>query len=205
MKVLKREPSSYWIVYNARGGGLFNFFFSRQASRSLVIHFNKKLVTFSHYQWSLAFLKCMCTWCSYTNQSDWSLVIYFGHLLYKSCQSLVEPPDCRLVHFGKREILSHIDSMKAEYEEVLSWVDPGADGADASSSSSASPWGEGIHVFGMIQPLKRCQIANLMADSYGFTSIEELSRVQKYLHEHGGWQLEQVSIISKRLVACYYS
>ena len=50
----------------------------------------------------------------------------------------------------------------------MSWVDPGADGADTSSSSSASPWGEGIHVFGAIQPLKGCQTANLMADSYGF-------------------------------------
>ena len=87
--------------------------------------------------------------------------------------------------------------MEAEYTEVLSWVDPGADGAGASSSSSASSWGEGIHVFGVIQPLKGHQTANLMADSYGFTLIEELSRVQKYLHEHGGWQLEQVSIMSK--------
>ena len=95
--------------------------------------------------------------------------------------------------------------MEAEYEEVLSWVDPGSDGASTSSLSSASPWGEGIHVFGAIQPLKGCQTANLMADSYGFTSIEELSRVQKYLHEHGGWQLEQVSTMSKQLVACCYS
>ena len=91
--------------------------------------------------------------------------------------------------------------MEAEDEEVLSWVDPGADGA-GTSSSTASPWGEGIHVFGVIQPLKGCQTANLMADSYGFASIEELSRVQKYL---GRWQLEQVSIMSKQLVACYYS
>ena len=85
---------------------------------------------------------------SLTDQSNWSLVIYFGRLLYKSCRLLVEPPDCHLVHFGKWEILACIDSMEAEYEEVLSWVDPGADGADTSSSSSASPWGEGIHVFG---------------------------------------------------------
>ena len=142
---------------------------------------------------------------SLTDQSDWSLLIHFGRLLYKSFRSLVEPPDCHLVHFGKQEILSRIDSMEADYEEVLSWVDPGADGANTCSSSSASPWGEGIHIFGVIQPLKGCQTANLMADSYGFTSIEELSRVQKYLPEHGGWQLEQVSIMSKQLVTCYYS
>ena len=95
--------------------------------------------------------------------------------------------------------------MEAEYEEVLSWVNPGAGGVGASLSDSASPWGEGIQVFGAIQPLKGCQTVNLMADSYGFASVEELSRVQKYLHEHSGWQLEQVSVMSKRLVACCYS
>ena len=72
--------------------------------------------------------------------------------------------------------------MEDEYKEVLSWVDPGAGGAGASSSDSASPWGEGIHVFGAIQPLKGRQTANLMADSYRFASVKELSRVQKYLH-----------------------
>ena len=63
--------------------------------------------------------------------------------------------------------------MEAEYEEVLSWVDPGAGGVGTPSSDSASPWGEGIQVFGLIQPLKGCQTANLMADSYGFASIKE--------------------------------
>ena len=87
--------------------------------------------------------------------------------------------------------------MEAEYEEVLLWVDPSAGGAGTSSSGSASPSGEGIHVFGAIQPLKGRQTANLMADSYGFASAKELSRVQKYLHKHGGWQLEQVGVMSK--------
>ena len=89
--------------------------------------------------------------------------------------------------------------MEAEYEEVLTWVDPGAGGAGTSSTGSVSPWGEGI------QPLKGCQTANLMADSYGFASAEELSRVQKYLHKHGRWQLEQVGVMSKQLVACCYN
>ena len=87
--------------------------------------------------------------------------------------------------------------MEAEYEEVLSWVNPGADGDGTSSSSTASPWGEGIHGFGPIQPLKGHQTVNMMADSYGFALMEELSRVQKHLHKHGRWQLEQVSIMSK--------
>ena len=95
--------------------------------------------------------------------------------------------------------------MEAEYEEVLTWIDPGAGGAGTSSTGLVSPWGEWIHVFGAIQSLKGHQTANLMADSYGFASTEELSRVQKYLHEHGRWQLEQVGTMSKRLVACCYS
>ena len=37
------------------------FSISRQATRSLVVHFNKKLVTLSHYHWSLAFPKYICT------------------------------------------------------------------------------------------------------------------------------------------------
>ena len=59
---------------------------------------------------------------------------------------------------------------------------------------------KGSHVFGAVQPLKGHQTTNLMADSYRFASAEELARVQKYLHEHKGWQLEQVGVICKRLV-----
>ena len=83
--------------------------------------------------------------------------------------------------------------MEVEYEEVLSWVDPGPGEAASSGTETPGPWGEGIHLFGVPQPLKGCHTASLMADSYGFASTEELSRVQKYLCEHGGWQLEQVS------------
>ena len=87
--------------------------------------------------------------------------------------------------------------MEIEYEEVLSWVDPGPGSARASSAATPGPWGEGIHIFGDAQPLKGCQTANLMADSYGFASAEELSRVERYLHEHSRWQLEQVSVVCK--------
>ena len=89
--------------------------------------------------------------------------------------------------------------MEVEYEEVLSWVDPGPGEAASSGTETPGSWGEGIHLFGAPQPLKGHHTASLMADSYGFASTEELSRVQKYLHEHGGWQLEQVSYRPKRL------
>ena len=83
--------------------------------------------------------------------------------------------------------------MEAEYDEVLTWVDPGPGDAEAAPVDVSGPWGEGIHVFGEVRPLKGRRTPNLMADSYSFSSSEELSRVQKYLQEHGGWQLEQVS------------
>ena len=92
--------------------------------------------------------------------------------------------------------------MEPEFDEVLEWVEPDAADPDRAASSADSPWGEGIAVAGAVQPLGGKQNPSLMADSYGFRSLEELLRVQKYLKDHGGWQLEQVSCRPKRLVAC---
>ena len=83
--------------------------------------------------------------------------------------------------------------MEAEYEKVLSWVDPGAGGASTFSTGLVSPWGEGIHIFGAIQPLKGCQAANLMADSYGFASTEELSPRTWWVATGTGWCYAQVT------------
>ena len=83
--------------------------------------------------------------------------------------------------------------MEVEYEEVLSWVDSGPGGVASSGTETPGPWEEGIHLFGALQPLKGHHTTSLMVDSYGFASTEELPRVQKYLREHGRWQLEQVS------------
>ena len=82
--------------------------------------------------------------------------------------------------------------MEAMYDEVLHWVDPGPVPGEASTPSE-TPWGEGIQLAGVVQHLKGRQTSLLMADSYGFQSQEELLCVQKYLKDHGGWQLEQVS------------
>ena len=98
---------------------------------------------------------------------------------------LVEPPDCRLVHFGRAEVLARIDAMEPEFNEVLHWVDPDAAGPEGASSSADTPWGEGILLTGVVQPLRGRQTASLMADSYGFRSQEELLRVQRYLKDHG--------------------
>ena len=40
-------------------------------------------------------------------------------------ESLVEPPDCRLVHYGKKEVLARIQAMEAEYDVSMAYVDPG--------------------------------------------------------------------------------
>ena len=93
--------------------------------------------------------------------------------------------------------------MEPEYEQLLSWEDPGPAVPGEDATEPVKPWGDGITVSGPNQPLKRRQTPSLMADSYGFKSQEELMRVQKYCRDHRGWQLEQVSCRPKRLVACH--
>ena len=86
--------------------------------------------------------------------------------------------------------------MEAEYDEVLCWVDPSPAVPGEAAMSSETPWGEGIQLAGVVQPLKGRQTSSLMADSYGFQSQEELLQVQKYLRDHGGYQ-------PKQLVTCH--
>ena len=83
--------------------------------------------------------------------------------------------------------------MEPEYEQLLSWEDPGPAVPGVAATEPNKPWGDGITVSGPNQPLKGRQTPSLMADSYGFKSQEELLRVHKYCRDHGGWQLEQVS------------
>ena len=118
--------------------------------------------------------------------SLWSLAIL---KLLVAC----EPPDCHLLHFGKREVLARINSMEVEYNEILHWEAPGPAVPGELSTTPNTPWGEGIQLAGIIQLLKGNQATSLMADSYSFQSQEELLRVRKYLKDHGGWQLRQVS------------
>ena len=105
-------------------------------------------------------------------------------------ESLVEPPDCRLIHYGRKEVLARIQAMEDEYDVPMAYVDP----SPAPTSDPDKPWGEGITVVGPTQPLKGRITPSLMADSYGFRGEEEWIRVQKYLKAHGGWQLEQVGV-----------
>ena len=83
--------------------------------------------------------------------------------------------------------------MEVEYDEVLHWKAPGPAVPGESSTAPNTPWGEGIQLAGIVQLLKGRQTTSLMADSYGFQPQEELLCVQKYLKDHGGWQLKQVS------------
>ena len=110
-------------------------------------------------------------------------------------ESLVEPPDCRLIHYGRKEVLTHIQAMEDEYDVPMAYVDPGpAIPGAAPTSDPDKPWGEGITVVGPAPPLKGRITPSLMADSYGFRGEEEWIRVQKYLKAHGGWHLEQVGV-----------
>ena len=93
--------------------------------------------------------------------------------------------------------------MEPEYDEKLVWVEPAPANPDdvahpRDQAADESPWGEGIQVCGTAQPLKGRLTASLMADGYGFGSQEELLRMQKYLRDHGNWQLEQVGNQHKR-------
>ena len=93
--------------------------------------------------------------------------------------------------------------MEPEYDEKLVWVEPVPANPDdvacpRDQAANESPWGEGIQVCGTAQPLKSRLTASLMADGYGFGSQEELLRMQKYLHDHRNWQLEQVGNRHKR-------
>ena len=78
---------------------------------------------------------------------------------------LVEPPDCHLIHYGKREILARIDAMEPEYEQLLSWEDPGPAVPGEDTTGPDKPWGDGITVSRSNQPLKGRQMPSLMADS----------------------------------------
>ena len=99
---------------------------------------------------------------------------------------LVELPDCRLIHYGKREVLSRIEAMEEEYDEPLVYVDPGpAVPGAAPTADSGEPWGEGITVCGPAQPLKGRLTPSLMADSYRFRGEEEWTHMQKYLKALG--------------------
>ena len=88
--------------------------------------------------------------------------------------------------------------MEMEYEQLLSWEDPGPAVPGAVAAELNKPWGDGIVVSGPSQPLRGRQAVSLMADSYRFQSQEEFLRCQKYLRDHGEWQLEQVSHQPKR-------
>ena len=93
--------------------------------------------------------------------------------------------------------MARIDVMELEYEQLLTWEDPGAAVPGMAAAEPDKPWGDGITVSWPNQPLKGRQTVSLMAESYGFSLQEELLRVQKYCKDHSGWQLEQVSCQSK--------
>ena len=47
-----------------------------------------------------------------------------------------------------------MDSMEAVYDEVHHWEDPSPAVLGEMSAVPGTPWGEGIQLAGMVQPLK---------------------------------------------------
>ena len=64
--------------------------------------------------------------------------------------------------------MSRTDAMEPEYEQLLSWEDPGPAVPGAAAAEPDKPWGDGIVVSRPSQPLRGRQTVSLMADSYGF-------------------------------------
>ena len=54
--------------------------------------------------------------------------------------------------------------MEAEYDEVLHWEVPGPVEPGESSMAPETPWGEGIQLAGVIQPLGEGEKANSIPD-----------------------------------------
>ena len=56
-------------------------------------------------------------------------------------------------------------------------------------------WGYGVSMYGAAWGHRR-EVAtpSLMADMYRFTSKEEMEDTKVYLHDHGNYQVEQVSV-----------
>ena len=86
-----------------------------------------------------------------------------------------------LRHLGKKEVLTKIPTQ----------VPPVAAGQDHGA------WRYGVGVYGAAQGYRRDMATPLlMADMYGFTCEEEMVDAKEYLHRHGGYQLEQVRVLS---------
>ena len=126
------------------------------------------------------------------------LVTYFQLTRLLSSHVLAEPHLVVLKHYGKREVLHLIDQMEDCFNHPFEF-DPEAieSTRKVRGASAVEPgqWGYGINVYGKRwrYHAKASEKGTLNTAMYGFGSDEEYSRVQAYLHSHGGYQLEVVS------------
>ena len=147
-------------------------------------------IEFSMYRYSITSLVgCLCyvlTACL----SDWSDCYILVLIL-----AVKDPIPLR--HFGKKEMLAKIDLMEDRYD-VPMWFDPDhipACTTPAAAGEEIGLWGYGVAVFSAARGHRKEVVTpSLMANMYGFTSEEEMSDTKDYLHSHGNYQLEQVSV-----------
>ena len=101
-----------------------------------------------------------------------------------------------LWHFGKKEILVKIDLMEDRYDEPMTF-DEGlipAHVVPIAAGEEIGSWGYGVSMYGAARGHRREMVTpSLMADMDGFTSEEEMEDTKVYLHNHGNYQVEQVS------------
>ena len=73
------------------------------------------------------------------------------------------------------------------------------------AGQSIGAWGQGVAVYGAAKGYKRPRtMPTLMSSMYGFECEEEMDDTKRYLLTHGGYQLEQVSLLMRSLCNVLY-
>ena len=113
---------------------------------------------------------------------------------------LVEVHDpIKLKHYGKREILAKIDLMEDEYDVPMRFDAGRIPSVSTAAGQQIGEWGYGVGVYGAARGyVREKETPSLMSSMYGCRCDEELQDTQKYLREHGGYQLEHVSSKSSK-------
>ena len=79
-------------------------------------------------------------------------------------------------------------NLEIEYSQKIEWSTHSMPPTDVSSQ-----WGHNIKIVGEPRKLGGSKVKSFMADMFGFTT-NELSGVSNHLKNHGGFELEQVSV-----------
>ena len=92
--------------------------------------------------------------------------------------------------------------MEDQFDEPMvfdvSWIPTQVPPVAAGQDHGA--WGYRVGVYGAAQGYRRDMATpSLMANIYGFACEEEMVDTKEYLCRHGGYQLEQVRVLTKQV------